>query len=168
MDNGFRPMHTIRLRGPWQFEPVAVYIKRAGGDYVERTTDLPPGAKSTMPADWSDAFGPHFLGRVCYRRTFQKPTGLGGGDQVWLVVEPARSLAAVELNGTPLGTMRANDAAARFDITRLLADRNALAVEVSHPAVDANGRPTEYSDIDSPGGLVGEVRLEIQERVANL
>ncbi len=56
-----------------------------------------------MPADWADLFGRDFFGRVRYRRTFQKPTGLESGERVFLVVEPPRSRGVVSLSGKPLG-----------------------------------------------------------------
>lgn len=155
-------MHSIRLLGPWQLKVVAVFAERADGGYDVRTSDLPPGAKATMPADWADAFGPHFLGRVRYRRTFQKPTGLDGA-RVWLVVEPPRSSGTVNLNDISLGTVRCGDALGRFEVTDILSDRNTLEVNVSHPMVDAAGQPTDDGSTELPGGLVGEVRLEIEE-----
>jgi hypothetical protein len=156
-------MHTIRLRGPWQLEAVARFVARADGGYDVVGDDLPAPARATMPADWSEAFGPGFLGRVRYMRTFQKPTGLETGERVWLVVEPPRSQATVHLADRSLGTVKADGPAARFDITPLLADRNRLEIVIEHPAVEVDGRPVQNSGDDAPGGLVGEVRLEIEE-----
>jgi hypothetical protein len=115
-----------------------------------------------MPADWSDPLGNEFLGRVRYTRTFQKPTGLERGDKVWLLVEPPRSLGIVQLVSRELGTVRWGGAGGRFDITPLLADRNTLEIIVDHPALDAANRPSSDSSLRSAGGLVGEVRLEIE------
>ncbi|MEX0611934.1 MAG: hypothetical protein WD738_12980 [Pirellulales bacterium] len=156
-------MHIIRLRGPWQLEPIERYVPRNGGRYDCSTEGLPPSARATMPADWSESFGRDFLGRVRYRRTFQKPTGLETGERVWLVVEPPRSQGAVTLNDRPLGEVRSGDPPARFEITAQLDDHNRLEVVVDHPALDAASVANDDSITDLPGGLVGEVRLEIDE-----
>jgi hypothetical protein len=148
-------MHIIRLRGPWQLEPVARYVARGGGQQCA-ADDLPAPGRAQMPADWSATCGPDFRGVVRYRRSFQQPTGLTPGDTVRLVVEPPQSRATVRLADQELGIVRFNGPPGRFDITRLLADHNQLEIVVEHPAPDD---PSE-----SPGGLVGEVRLEIEER----
>ena len=83
-------MHTIRLRGPWQLEPVAQFVPQADGTYCPVTEGLPPASRVNMPADWSSAYGPEFLGRVKYHRSFNTPTGLESGHKVFLVVECAK------------------------------------------------------------------------------
>jgi hypothetical protein len=154
-------LHTIRLRGPWQLEAVARFVARRDGSFEAAGDDLPTSTRATMPADWSQSFGPGFLGRVRYVRSFQTPTGLEPGDKVWLVVEPPRSQGIVRLSDRQLGTVQRDRPAGRFDITSLLTDRNLLEVVVEHPALD-EGRPIAGSDIHAAGGLVGEVRLEIE------
>jgi len=155
-------MHIIRLRGPWQLEPLARYVEQPHG-YDRQSADLPAGGRATMPADWCATCGQDFLGVVRYRRSFQKPTGLAPGERVWLVVEPPRSLASVFLAEQPLGEVHCGGPVGRFDITPLLADGNALVIEVEHPALDEDGSPTDENTAAEPGGLVGEVRLEIEE-----
>ena len=86
-------MHTIRLRGPWQLEPVFRYVLRADGGYDRLADGLPAAARMQVPADWSAALGGDFLGRVRYVRTFNSPPGLQPDERVWLVVEPQRSAA---------------------------------------------------------------------------
>jgi hypothetical protein len=156
-------MHTIRLRGPWNVEPLKRFVLQADGSYRATENDLPSATRATMPADWSALFGADFLGRVRYRRTFQKPTGLDSGERVWLVVEPAQSEACVLWKGDLLGFIYPSEPAGRFDITDRLEDHNTLEICVDHPALDfmrsTVGDPTKLS----PGGLVGEVRLEIEE-----
>jgi hypothetical protein len=154
--------HIIRLRGPWQLEAVARFVPRPDGHYRTVGDDLPTTTRATMPADWSESFGSEFLGRVRYVRTFQKPTGLESGERVWLVVEPPRSLGTVRLADQLLGTVSRDGAASRFDISSLLADRNRLEIVVEHPALDHDGRPAQLLAIHVTGGLVGEVRLEIE------
>lgn len=154
-------MHIIRLRGPWQLEPLARFVKRSYGGYSSPTSGLPPRDRQAMPADWCETLGPDFLGIVSYRRTFQRPTNLDSHEIVWLVVEPPRSCGMVRLNGQVLGHVRFEAPAGRYDITPLLADRNALEIEVEHPELDDAGNPPDDGSIYVPGGLVGEVRLEI-------
>jgi hypothetical protein len=156
-------MHTIRLRGPWQLEPLERYVGRGDGRYDGSIERLPVEARATMPADWSDALGREFLGRVRYHRVFQKPTGLDAGERVWLVVEPPRSRGVVQLNGKPLGEVLWGGPPGRFDITALLEDHNRLEITVEHPSLDADANAYDDDDTNSPGGLVGEVRLEIEE-----
>jgi hypothetical protein len=116
-----------------------------------------------MPADWSQTIGPDFLGRVRNRRTFHKPTGLSTSEQVWLVVEPPRSRGSIELNGAILGEVSPHAIYGRFNITDLLEELNRLTIEVEHPSLDARGLAIEYSDAGATGGLIGEVRLEIED-----
>jgi hypothetical protein len=156
-------MHTIRLRGPWQLEPLERYIAHSDGRFEGVVEGLPPTSRMTMPADWSAAFGAGFCGLVRYHRVFQSPTGLESGERVWLVVEPPRSRGVVKLSGEPLGNVAWGGPAARFDITERLGDHNRLEIVVEHPALDGDSAPNDDSDINQPGGLVGEVRLEIEE-----
>jgi hypothetical protein len=156
-------MHTIRLRGPWQLEPIERYVLQPDGRH-ERTIDgLPLRTKLTMPADWGEVFGHDFLGRVGYLRTFQKPTRLESREQVWLVVEPPRSSGVVELNRKRLGEVCWGSNPGRFDITELLEDHNRLEIVVEHPLLDDPRAANDDSITNSPGGLIGEVRLEIEE-----
>jgi hypothetical protein len=53
--------------------------------------------------------------------------------------------------------------AGRFDITELLEEHNVLEVIVEHPALDGGGMAVHDGDSKLAGGLVGEVRLEIEE-----
>ncbi len=156
-------MHTIRLRGPWSVEPIYRYLLQPDGSYQSTQDDLPPAGRATMPADWSALFGADFLGRVRYRRTFNKPTGLESGERVWLVVEPAQSEAWVIWKSDLVGFIYPGEPTGRFDITDRLEDHNTLEICVDHPALDfmrsTVGDPTKLP----PGGLVGEVRLEIEE-----
>lgn len=77
-------------------------------------------------------------GRVTHRRKFGRPTNLGPGERVWLVLDAVPGPATVSLNDSPLGT-----AAGPFstDITDLIRPRNEVVVDAAGP--------------------LGEVRLEI-------
>ena len=156
-------MHTIRLRGPWQVEPVARFVFEADGTYLPDETNLPPAARVTMPADWSATCGADFIGRVRYRRVFHRPTGLDSGERVFLVVEPARSSACITLKGAVVGLVKAGEPAGRFEITERLEEDNRLEITVDHPALDYMRSTVGDPALLPPGGLVGEVRLEIED-----
>jgi hypothetical protein len=157
-------MHTIRLRGPWNLEPIARFVPQADGTYRPEPENLPPPARLTMPADWAGVFGAVFLGRVRYRRVFQKPTGLDEGQRVFLAVESPRSEGSVSLFGELVGFVRSHDDVKRFEITGRLEDHNRLEILVDHPALDTSrGTLMGNSEQLLPGGLIGEVRLEIEE-----
>ncbi len=156
-------MHTIRLRGPWQLEPVFRYVRRDDGGFDRQEDDLPAATKMHVPADWSAAFGGDFLGRVRYLRTFHSPPGLQVDERVWLVVEPQRSEARVVLVEDTLGTVSAGGAAQRFDVTHRLSPTNTLEIFVEHPPLAEGRSVVGDADVQLPGGLIGEVRLEIEE-----
>src|SRR4029079_7101251 len=155
-------MHTIRLRGPWVLEPLQRYVKRSFGGYAGLTNGLPPGDRGQMPADWCATMGHDFLGVVRYSRKFNRPTNLTR-DRVWLVVEPPRSCGLVRVNRSFLGDVRYGSAPGRFDITDLIEDHNVVDIDGEHPELDDEGNAPDDGSEFVPGGLVGEVRLEIEE-----
>jgi hypothetical protein len=155
-------MHTIRLRGPWQLESLQRYVKRGFGGYDSSKIGLTASDRSQMPADWCETMGPDFLGVVRYSRKFNRPTNLRD-DRVWLVVEPPRSCCLVRVNRTFIGHVRYGSAAGRFDITDLIEDHNVVDIDVEHPELDDDGNSPNDGSVCTPGGLVGEVRLEIEE-----
>ncbi len=109
--------HRIRLRGPWECEPLA------GG----------PAVRVTMPCRWGEAGLASLGGRVRCRRRFGFPGRIDSHERVWLTVAGVSDRAALVLNGTPLG--QADGATpAEFDVTSLLVSRNELSAEVEGPA----------------------------------
>jgi Glycosyl hydrolase 2 galactose-binding domain-like len=129
--------HRIRLRGPWECEPLQ---RRPPGD-------LPPPRRMTLPCRWPDGGLADFTGRVRFRRRFGYPGRIDDYERVWLTFEGASDRAAVRLNGADLGE-HAGDGPFEFDVTALLRARNELVVDVD-------------SDADR-GGLWGEVALEVR------
>ena len=146
-------VHTIRLRGPWRYRPLARSVWLADGRIGESEQDLPPPGRMEMPADWAETLGGDFRGRVRYQRRFGRPTGREPQETVWLVFEGAHRVASISLNGRLLGKVHGRDMPERFDVTALLNERNEMTVDVELPLVD----PPEKQ----PGGLTGEVSLEI-------
>jgi hypothetical protein len=91
------------------------------------------------------------------------PTGLDSGERVFLVVEPPRSRGNVTLSDAPLGQVSVGGPPFRVDIADRLEDHNRLVIVVDHPALDERGAATDDGNSTLLGGLVGEVRLEIEE-----
>ena len=81
-------------------------------------------------------------GTLRQRRAFQKPTGLGSGDVVRLVIDGAAGLIAVAVNEQPQ-TAPPAEGIVSFDITALLQPRNFIELTLAG------------------AGRRGEVRLEI-------
>lgn len=152
--------HTIRLRGPWQCRPLARTVLIASGETASESGELPIGGRVEVPADWGGLLGADFRGRVRYTRGFGIPTGIEPGQRLDLVVERVDAFGQVFLNGQPLGTVA--DTLARFDVTVLLKPRNELIIEVELPRLTPESAPLPRPGREGlPGGLVGEVRLEI-------
>jgi hypothetical protein len=68
----------------------------------------------------------------------------------------------VRVNGEIVGHVRYGVPLGRFDITSLLKDHNSVEIDVAHPELDEN-RKAPAGSLHGPGGLVGEVWLEIEE-----
>ena len=124
--------HRIRLRGPWDCEPLD-----------------PPGPprRVTMPCRWGEGGLPGFSGRARFARRFGYPGRIDDHERVWLTFAGVEGTADVSLNGKPLGG-HDGEGSFEFDVTSLLTRRNELVVAV-----------TAGSD---RGGLWGEVALEVR------
>ena len=129
--------HRIRLRGPWECEPVA----RVGGG------PLPPPCRMTMPCRWADGALFGFAGRVRFRRRFGYPGRIDAHERVWLTFAGAGPVADVGLNEQHLARFE-GAGPFEFEVTALLQARNELTVEVDAPGGD--------------GGLWGDVALEVR------
>ncbi len=116
--------HVIRLRGPWDYEPLARVSVAADGARRETADNLPAAGRVHLPADWGLTLGSEFRGRVRYLRRFGLPTNLEPSDCVSLVIDGVDYFGAAMLNGTRLGELLGYTAAARFDVRALLAPRN--------------------------------------------
>jgi beta-galactosidase/beta-glucuronidase len=153
--------HIIRLRGPWELQPLARYVAAGDAGFREETGDLPPGGKVSVPGDWGELLGPDFIGRARYTRRFNCPTNLQAGERVWLALDGVDPRAEVALNGQPIGQAHGYQATTRFDITPALQEHNVLAVEVCMPGASFDDEGCRPGRAGRPGGLIGEVRLEI-------
>lgn len=152
--------HSIRLRGPWQCYPLARTVLLASGETAVEPGELPQGGRIETPADWGNLLGVDFRGRVRYMRGFGLPTGIEPDQRIELVVERVDAFGQASLNGRSLGTVGADPT--RFDVTALLASRNELVIDVELPRLTADSAPLFRPGREGlPGGLIGEVRLEI-------
>jgi hypothetical protein len=132
--------HRIRLRGPWDYQPL-VRTPPTGGA-------LPPGGRMSMPCRWDEGGLKDFAGRVRFVRRFGQPRQIDAHEHVWLTFDGVDGVAEVWLNGQFLGRHEGSAGPFEFEATELLRTRNELKVEVGadHPR----------------GGLGGEVALEIR------
>ena len=140
--------HRIRLRGPWQSEPLARAVPHADGriEMVER--ELPPPGRMLMPCRWADGGLADFAGRVRFRRRFGLPRLLDPHELVWLTFAGVDGTAVATLTGRFLGQHEQGPEPFEFEITGALLERNELVVDVEATAGN--------------GGLWGEVALEIR------
>jgi hypothetical protein len=129
--------HRIRLRGPWDCEPLA----RTGAG------NLPPARRLTLPCRWSEGGLVGFAGRVRFLRRFGYPGRIDAHERVWLTAAGVDASAELNLNGTAIGSFSAAGGPFEAEVTALLRPRNELAVEVEGGV---------------NGGLWGEVALEVR------
>ncbi len=92
--------------------------------------------------------------RLRWTRHFNRPSGLGPGQQVWLLCEGfAGGPLGVTLNGQPLGTLVGNGAAGEFEVAGCLALHNEVVLEGANPS-----RPTQWTGDQPPGEVCLEIR----------
>jgi hypothetical protein len=140
--------HRIRLRGPWECQPLARLAVRSDGAIETVPGPVPEGFRMNMPCRWQ-ASGLHdFAGRARLRRRFGYPGRLDPTDRVWLTFEGVEGVAEVVLNETFLGRREGTAGAFEFEITELLRPRNELNVTVEA--------------LSGAGGLWGEVAMEVR------
>ncbi len=147
--------HRIRLRGPWECEPLRRSAPppsppERGG---EGGGPLPSPFRMTMPCRWSEGGLPNFTGRVRFRRSFGYPGRIDAHERVWLTLAGIGGEAEVRLNDQLLGRIAWTGEtpvppSTEFEVTPLLRPRNELVVEIEGTA--------------EQGGLWGEVALEIR------
>jgi hypothetical protein len=110
--------HRIRLRGPWQVEPLS---------RLDSSAALPAPVTMRMPGRLGDTALHEFRGRIRFRRTFGYPGRIDVSERIWLTFRGVDGQATVALNNQQLGDLAGPG---EFDVTRLLQKRNALLVDV--------------------------------------
>ena len=106
--------HRIRLRGPWECDPLGSDVR---------------SFRETMPCRWSSTPLAGFSGRVRCRRHFGYPGRLDGDERVWLKLAGLGDVERVVVNGTVLAERCATPF--DFDVTHLLLTRNVLEMDVT-------------------------------------
>jgi len=144
--------HVIRLRGPWDFDLLDCTATDKGDPSALAKT-----GRVTVPTNWANDLGAGFLGRVRYRRRFNRPTGLEPHLRVWLVVEGVDAHGSCRLNGHELGPIDGYALPAVYDVTVELQVSNELEI-----VVERNPEETRPGRDRLAGGPIGEVRLEIR------
>ncbi len=133
--------HHIRLRGPWECEPIALVASPPSKGAANQARRV------TIPCRWADAGLAGFRGQVRFNRKFGYP---GKADRdiehIWLTCAGCTDVRAVHLNGQLLPAFAGAQFA--FDVTSIMAERNHLEVLIDGSSDDA--------------GLWGEVAMEIR------
>jgi beta-galactosidase/beta-glucuronidase len=111
-----------------------------------------------IPSDWGDWLGDLFCGRVAYVRNFGLPTGLVADQKIWLVIEEVDFRGNVFLNDHPIGPLQLGDPPLRIEVHNMLQKSNRILIEIELPVRTDRGGRNELA-----GGLIGSVRLEIEE-----
>jgi beta-galactosidase/beta-glucuronidase len=91
-------------------------------------------------------------GTIVWRRRFNRPTGLGARERVFVVVEGDVGRGEVVLNGQPLGTLSGQRSPQPFEVTDRLLAGNELLLRLEWPSA---------ADQTPSAAPPGEVRLEI-------
>ena len=103
--------HRIRLRGPWEYEPLA---GPAAGT----------ARRLSLPDRWADID----LGPARLTRAFGYPGRIDAHEHVWLTIEGLTVPATITLNGQPVGDATVGSFARV--ISSLLGPRNRLEIRV--------------------------------------
>src|SRR5436309_14792376 len=105
--------HRIRLRGPWEAEPVAA----AGAGAIA------PARAVTLPCRWADV-APGFAGAVVFRRRFGLPRRLDDFERVWLTCEKVDGRSDWRLNGAGVAMAPNPAGGLEAEVTALLRERD--------------------------------------------
>jgi hypothetical protein len=136
--------HRIRLRGPWDCEPLA----RMQSPAHEHQEPLPPKGRMMLPCRWREGGLGDFAGKVQFVRHFGWPSSLDPHERLWLTFAAIEGTAEIWLKDHFLGRKEIAAISLAFEVTPLIQPRNCLAVTVDAPG--------------GTGGLWGEVALEVR------
>src|SRR5438128_996759 len=75
--------HHIRLRGPWECEPLIRAVRRPDGAVQTLSGPVPPARRVRMPCHWLTGDLADFTGRVRFRRRFGYPGQIDAHARVW-------------------------------------------------------------------------------------
>jgi hypothetical protein len=129
--------HPIRLRGPWECEPLIRAVRRPDGAVQTCVGEVPPPRRLRMPCRWQDGDLADFTGRVRFRRPFGYPGTIDAHERVWLTWTAMPPVSRVALNNEKLPLPTGDTFA--HDITSLLRQRNVLEIVVESLGPEAGG-----------------------------
>lgn len=160
------PEDSIRLLGPWEWQPLARTALRADGQAETLPGELPPPRRIWIPIRSADPEITHFRGRVLYRRYFHWVSKLDYWERIWIYFESADYFARVRLNDVLLGEHEGALDPFTFPITALLQKRNCLEVELEVPDTPIALQHAKWMLRETPAcmngpAILGEVRLEV-------
>jgi len=122
-----------------------------GGTASGRAVVLPAARVKRHSINLAAAWEPDGESAV-WQRTFGRPSGVGPGERVRLVIA-APGDAAVVVNGTALPPLRSGPARWSHDVTGLLGERNVLTLTVAAPprgSAAAEGRTSLPESVGRP------------------
>ena len=140
--------HPMRLRGPWEVEPVARLVRRDDGRVEILAGPVPPPFRMVLSGHETKACLTDFAGRKGFKRRFGYPGRIDAHERVWLTFDGIEGATEVWLNGVLLGKPGETANAYEFEVTGLLQGRNELVVQVDAP--------------EGHGGRWGEVAMEVR------
>src|SRR5438552_2238109 len=116
--------HRIRLRGPWEWEPLPPREDTAEPALLRRVN---------MPCRLRELGLDSAGARALVRRRFGYPGRIDAHERVWLIFAGVAGKLQARLNDRDLGHC---DPARAFEITALLKDRNILEVTLESAGGD--------------------------------
>jgi hypothetical protein len=116
--------HRIRLRGPWECEPLAGPEQPADGSRPRRVN---------MPCRLHEIGLDSAGSRTLVRRRFGYPGRIDAHERVWLIFAGVAGKLEVRLNDQDLGRC---ERSCEFEITPLLNERNILEITLESTGID--------------------------------
>ena len=145
--------HPIRLHGPWEWE---VLRSNMPGEEVAAMQ-----RRLHIPGDWGGVLGAAFQGQVRLRRWFHRPGKLEAHERAWLVCQGVDPGGTIRLNGEELGAAQGYAIPVEFHVTERLLARNNLEIDIDTYSI-AGMQGLRPGREGLPGGLLGDIRLEIR------
>ncbi len=144
--------HTIRLRGPWQYEVIEHF------ECDDNSPGFETQGRVKLPCDWREPPWGDFFGRVRFTRTFNWPEPLAPHERLALVFDLAATSESADLNGTRLPPCNDVGKPARADVTDCIAIHNTLTLEFQRTKCKAENAEPGSAD------FIREVYLEVTRR----
>lgn len=152
--------HAIRLRGPWQVEPL---------DGTPTFSIDGRRSQMTVPGFWRDFGLPDYWGRALLRRGFHWTAKLEPDEVVWLNIDQCVGRGAVRLNGVEIGRIDSPWVEYRVDTTPHLQKSNLLEIELDATDPQSSRWGTlgmgDGGGRASIGGVIGGVHLSIESKL---